>query len=213
MAAPRRIDLTGQRFGLLTVTGHSHTYLKKAFWLCRCDCGRETIGRGRDLGNGRKKTCGSRECRLILRPKTTRKKWKPKPERRSWENMIKRCEDEKQHNYQSYGGRGIKVCQRWRESFEAFLDDMGPRPDGFSIERKDVNGHYEPDNCLWIPHKDQYRNLQRSVYVTLGSERMLLIDLCKKYDLNKSVIYGRLRNGWLIEEAICIPVRERKDKS
>jgi hypothetical protein len=213
MATVRRIDLSGRRYGLLTVLGHHRTYLKKAFWLCRCDCGRETVGRGRDLGNGRKKTCGSRECRLVLWPKVERPKYRRRPERKTWEGIIRRCNDPKQRGYKNYGGRGIKVCQRWMDSFEDFLADMGPRPEGkFSIERKEVDGDYEPNNCIWLPLKDQGRNRRNSVFVTIGGDKVLLIDLCQRYGLERQVVYGRLKMGWGIEEAICIPVAKHRKK-
>ena len=131
-----------------------------------------------------------------------------------WSHLRDRCNDPKTRNYKNYGGRGIKVCERWN-SFEAFLSDMGPRPAGHSIDRIDNNGNYEPSNCRWATMRDQNNNRRDNRMVEFRGERMTLrravqlsgINLCHK------TIEGRLRHGWSLEEALTqpsIPAGERK---
>lgn len=207
-----RIDLTGKQFGNLTVIGHHHTFKKKAFWLCRCNCGQETIARGRSLKNGRKKSCAVNGHHWRERRGTG---YRHSAEYKIWRTMKGRCLTGGGKKTQNYGDRGIRVCDRWNSSFRDFLADMGPKPGPYySIERKDVNGHYEPGNCIWIPLSDQARNRRNSVYVNYDGHDVLLLDLCAELGLPRGVIYGRIKNGWPLEEAISVPlVRYRRRKA
>lgn len=210
MRSSNRIDLSGQTFGYLTVLQHHHTAKKKAWWLCICSCGKEVVARGMDLRSGHRLACAMDGH--YWRP-TRDKGYQGTREYKTWRNIIERCGAKTGKRYRNYGSRGIKVCDRWRRSFPNFLADMGPKPEGnFSIERKEVNGNYEPDNCIWIPMKDQPRNRRDSVFVTIGGDKVLLIDLCQRYGLERQVVYGRLKMGWGIEEAICIPVAKHRKK-
>ena len=119
--------------------------------------------------------------------------------------MIERCTDPQHKNYKNYGARGITVDPRWSE-FKNFMLDMGRKPDPkFTIEREDVNGNYEPKNCHWISRKDQGRNKRNSVFVTYNGKRMLLIDLVEDLGLSRSIVYGRLKGGWTLAQAIALP--------
>jgi hypothetical protein len=92
------------------------------------------------------------------------------PERNAWDNMLYRCLDEGCHAYSRYGGRGITVCARWRNSFDTFLKDMGPRPPGGTLERLNNFGNYEPNNCIWASRKDQARNRRSNTLYTLDGK-------------------------------------------
>jgi hypothetical protein len=129
-------------------------------WLCSCSCGGTTRVRTGQLTTGHSKSCG---CLRSLSgpscPNFVHGHSKPTPEYKSWCDMKRRCLSKKQKNYASYGGRGIKVCKRWLNSFENFLADMGPKPDrSYSIERKNNDGNYEHGNCCWATRSQQMAN-------------------------------------------------------
>lgn len=155
------IDLTGQRFGRLTVLTREPRApgtQGQARWLCKCDCGSiKTVGSSA-LRHGLTRSCG---CLLhdTLIARNTTHGLAPRTEKpraySSWANMIRRCTHVNDPRYPEWGGRGITVCERWLE-FPNFLADMGERPPGTSIDRVDNNGDYEPGNCIWAtPHQQQ----------------------------------------------------------
>lgn len=113
----------------------------------------------------------------------------------SWSLMKTRCLVQSAHNYVNYGGRGIKVCPEWLASFENFLNDMGARPDGMSLDRIDVDGHYEPGNCRWATRKQQNNNRRDTRYLTLDGRTMCLSDWAKERGLMVNTITGRLASG------------------
>lgn len=165
---PRRIDLTGQRFGMLTVVGFLDLLGHTARWSCVCDCGSTAAVPGYRMRSGHTRSCGCmRRGDWNRRGNLThghnaghddRGKRIATVEYRTWSSMIQRCTNPRARNYKHYGGRGITVCARWRDSFEAFLADMGPRPAKLSIDRINVNGNYEPGNCRWATQIEQVRN-------------------------------------------------------
>ncbi len=140
----------GMRFGMLTVLALVGRADKDRVYLCRCDCGNETTGGRRDLRNGGKLCCG---CRM---PGQTHG-LSDSPAYASWKSLKQRCLNPRSPSYPRYGGRGIKVCERWNK-FENFIADMGERPASTSIDRIDVNGNYEPSNCRWADAKTQNSN-------------------------------------------------------
>lgn len=154
------VDLTSQRFGRLTVMEQvPHEKKEVTKWRCICDCGKETIVIGHSLKTGNTQSCG------CLNKETTTKTHghtvggKFTPEYSSWAAMLTRCTNPNSMHYYRYGGRGIKVSERWLHSFETFLEDMGSRPKGrYSIERKNNEGNYEPGNCFWATDRQQTRN-------------------------------------------------------
>jgi hypothetical protein len=127
------------------------------------------------------------------------------PEYHSWLCMIQRCTNPKQRSYQNYGGRGIKVCERWGK-FENFLADMGLRPTPeHSIERKDVNGNYEPNNCRWATKKEQARNARSNRLLTIGGRTQCLNAWAEELGKERSVIKQRLKLGWSEVDAVFTP--------
>lgn len=125
-----------------------------------------------------------------------------------WSSMIRRCHDEGCDVYRYYGGRGIKVCQRWRDSFDAFVADMGPRPDGYQIDRIDNGGNYEPGNCRWVDRKTQCRNRRSSRVLEFRGEKRTIAEWSEVTGIGAKVIEMRLRKcGYTVERALTQPVK------
>jgi hypothetical protein len=153
------IDLVGLTFGRWTVISvHPERHRNgRSRWRCRCSCGSERVVRVDSLRSGGTLSCG---C-LMAELRTThgharRGKWSRTYE--TWRRILSRCQDQKNKDYPRYRGRGISVCDRWRNSFDAFLADMGEKPDGLSIDRIDNDQGYSPANCRWADAKTQAGN-------------------------------------------------------
>jgi hypothetical protein len=155
-ALPR--DLTGLRLDRLVVLERdSASPGSGSRWRCRCDCGAMVVVRRSSL------VSGARSCGCLMRETNADRERRHgqhgSVEHHTWAHIIQRCENPKIRSYPDYGGRGITVCERWRTSFENFLADMGPRPGrGYSIDRINNDGHYEPGNCRWATAKQQANN-------------------------------------------------------
>lgn len=158
------IDRIGQRFGRLLVTGRwpINAPTGQAVWECRCECGNGRLVRTGDLQSGNTRSCGCLQPEVASRAKTTHghtRGHRRTREYEAWIAMLRRCYDTQTQNYPRYGGRGITVCQAWRESFTAFLDDVGLKPDPkMSLDRIDNDGPYEPGNVRWATVSEQNRN-------------------------------------------------------
>lgn len=157
----------GTRFGKLTITGPTQVRGGKVYWGCICDCGAETFCDSYRLRNNKTKSCGcsqqdaAHECSTVH---GNARRGAQTPEYRAWRRMIYRCENPAYDHFDRYGGRGISVCNRWRESFEVFLAGMGERPGPeYSLDRyPDNDGDYEPGNCRWATRSQQMHNTSRS---------------------------------------------------
>lgn len=130
------------------------------------------------------------------------------PEYVIWNNMRARCNNPRTPHYERYGGRGIKVCNRWNEDFTAFLSDMGCRPSSrHSIERKDNSGDYEPGNCRWATAQEQARNRRSSKIIEVGGVSQTLSEWAEACGISIATIHARLKLGWTPERAVREPLR------
>lgn len=183
MPNPRLKDLTGRTFGKLTVVERAPNRGGRVHWRCSCECGAETTVAAHTLSCGHTTSCGCAVGALFKRSHGLR-------ESRTyniWCHMKGRCGVPTNVDYRHYGARGITVCERWL-SFENFVADMGEAPAGYSIERKDTNGNYEPSNCVWIPATEQPRNTRRSRYALLNGERMIFSDVARKLNVSTGLV-------------------------
>ena len=192
----KKIDLTGQRFGRLTVIEEvDQRKYNKIFWKCVCDCGRITIVHGSNLKSGHTESCG---CLRIIHGMINTKTY------RTWQGMIGRCNNPNNINFKNYGGRGIKVCQQWLK-FANFFEDMGLKPAGLTIERTDNNKGYYKENCRWATQTEQNRNQRVCKTNKTGATGVLWLKQTKKYVVKIMANYKQIHIGCFakLEDAVA----------
>jgi hypothetical protein len=197
--------MIGQKFTRLTVLaevqkGRRHD----RFFLCRCDCGKRTEVAGHKLKSGRIKSCGCWRLENATLHGCARD-GKNTAAYKCWAGMKNRCNSRSNTAYRHYGGRGIKVCDRWM-SFKAFLEDMGEPPPGGTIDRINNDGNYAPGNCRWLTMKGQANNKRQNLRVEFRGKTQTLGEWCDELGLKYNTILCRLRRGWLPEKALTEPV-------
>lgn len=193
-------DLTGQRFGKLTVLERaSNGNHKQTRWLCRCDCGNERIVQARSLKSGNTKSCG-----CLQKEKTTTHGQARTRLYATWRSMRYRCSNPHHRSYKWYGGKGIKVCKEWDDSFDAFHDWAVSHgyTDNLTIDRIDASKDYEPSNCRWITMSEQQRNKETTHWLTYKGVAKPLITWIEEFGLNESTVRGRIAYGWTSPEEI-----------
>lgn len=212
MSRPQKYQIgVGSRFGKLVVIAF-HTVVeypsgaRHKKWLCMCDCGEQTIALANNLSRGHTESCGCGIGRLthgMSRDEAHR------PTYSAWSGMLSRCRS----GHPNYGGRGIAVCERWN-SFENFLADMGVRPEGMTIERKDVNGDYCPENCKWATRTEQNNNKRDTRYVEYQGQRLPLAVVHRNATtpITLAAFWIRIRNGWTVERALSQPIEFRRPR-
>lgn len=204
------IDMTGKKFGRLTVTsrGENRNSRKDSYWNCICDCGNEAIVSGYKLRTGHTQSCGclhSEVCADMLRTHG----YSDTPTHVSWRSMIQRCTDPNSTSYPNYGGRGIAICERWL-TFENFLEDMGIRPDDCTLDRIDANGNYEPNNCKWSTISEQNNNTRGNRMVEVNNELVSMAEASRLTGVPYHVLFRRLEQNMSDAEAISKPVLRHK---
>lgn len=208
-------DLSGLKFNRLSVVECvGCTPQRNSIWKCKCDCGNECRVVGSSLVNGTITSCGCyrRERTAAMGRKTRKHGMWNTPEYKTWQGIIQRCENKNGSAYDDYGGRGIKVCERWHQ-FENFLADMGKRPSPeHSIDRYPNNdGHYEPGNCRWATRKEQQRNRRNTTMVELNGVSKPLQQWAEETGICVETLYSRLFEAkWDVAVALTKPARLRK---
>lgn len=191
------IDLTGQKFDRLTAIERVITDKKRTLWFCECVCGNTTVAEGWGLRNGRSRSCG---CYVKDKAKENFTKHGCRQTRLyvRWVNMRDRCANQKSKSYERYGGRGISVCDGWRDdfsSFNAWATSSGYKDD-LTIERIDNNGNYEPSNCCWIPMKDQAKNRRSTTRINIGGITKSLTEWERSTGIQEGTLRKRMHLGW-----------------
>jgi hypothetical protein len=190
-------DIAGQVFGRAEVIQFDRMVGPRATWLCMCSCGNTFVATGTNLRTGATRSCG---CLMVDVNRAKSKHGNARDSGhsgayRSWRSMKQRCNDAGCNTYANYGGRGIRHCERW-SIFENFFEDMGPRPDGYSLERLDCNGDYEPGNCTWIPLNEQAQNTRATVRVKLDGDLVHQAEAARRLSVRPAAIWAWRRYPW-----------------
>ena len=204
------IDISGNRYGRLVAINPIRKN-NGIYWVCKCDCGNTTEVLPQHLNRGLIRSCGC--LRKDVSSKKNKKHGMSKTRiYKEWKGIKERCLNKNNHAYKNYGGRGITICDEWlgENGFEYFCDwaMQNGYQDNLTIERKDVNGNYCPENCCWIPLGEQALNTRNNVYLEYNGESKPISRWAKEYGINYQVFHNRVRNlGWSMERALHEPVR------
>lgn len=211
------IGLCGERFGELTVLRREPTRFsdkgRRTMWLCKCDCGNITVV---DSASLRRKhgtrTCGQHQSKSNVLAHTTHGLSKTGIYKK-WHGIKNRCGNRSSPDYERYGGRGITVCDEWKNDFQAFYDwaMANGYSDDLTIDRIDNNGNYEPSNCRWVGREVQVNNTRSNHYLELNGRVQTMAEWCRELGINKSTLRTRVvKLGWSDEKALTTPIRNKK---
>lgn len=198
------IDLVGKKFGRLTVIKRVENVNPSKF-LCICECGNK-----KDISSSCLRKGFTRSCGCLNRELTISRNYRHGEgidfqctrEYRAWLHLKGRCLQHNDKSFKRYGGRGIKVCDRWLESYSNFLKDMGRCPKGYSIERVNNNGDYSPDNCIWLPLSLQAKNTSKNIVLTAYGKTMILKDWAENLGVSYGAIKWHLNKGKAMHEVV-----------
>ena len=215
----KKIDLTNQRFTRLQVINEATPYIwqgkAKIQWNCQCNCGNTTIQTTEHLRSGHTTSCGCLGYEARKKAVTKHgcaKQGKKTSEYSRWQGIIKRCYNPSSENYKFYGGKGVTVCDQWRESFILFLADMGPCPTGYEIDRTDNTKGYAPGNCAWVTPQQNKRNMSNNHLVTINGETKLVVEWCAIFNINKHTVYQRIHRGWPEDQWFELTTKTRRKR-
>ena len=199
-------DLTGQKFGRLKVLG----FAGNRHWFCRCECQNVTKIQRCNLKNGHTKSCGCFNIERIKETQTTHgntANGNMSLTYNTWKNMLARCQNHENPYFSDYGGRGIKVCERWQKSFENFLEDMGERPNGLTLERNDNELGYYKENCRWATQIEQANNRRSNRILTFKEKTQTMTQWSVETGISPATLSYRINNGWAVERALTLPTK------
>jgi len=196
------IDLTGKVFGRLTVIRKSSSSIyRKTIWQCKCECGKYADVVGESLKQGHTKSCGCLAREALVKRNTIHGNATRSHKSRTyetWRGMIARCEDPLNKRYNNYHSKGITVCEEWH-NFNVFLESMGERPEGLTLDRKDNSKGYYKDNCRWATVYEQANNRSNNNLQTYNGITMTMMQWSKYLAIDRSTIARRMKDGWSFE--------------
>lgn len=211
--APDECPQVGDRIGRLVVLGVKPCGRGTSLTV-KCDCGTEKrLGLNPIRAGAKSCGCLFRDSAARRRATQKRCRWSGitadfRPEYNTWRAMVSRCTKPLDVAYEHYGGRGIAICPRWKQSFIAFLKDMGPRPTKqHTLERLDNDGDYEPNNCKWATRAEQSRNRRANHMIVVNGKSLTITDAAAAIGMNRSTLANRLHQGWMADQAIFTPTQ------
>ena len=209
------LDLTGRRFGrLVAIERSTNSKSGKAKWRCKCDCGNETVVFSTSLVQGLTHSCGCLNREVTLERFSTHRQSESRLYE-TWSGMKKRCYNPYSKSFSAYGGRGIAVCDEWKDDFQAFYDwaMANGYADDLTIDRIDVNGNYSPENCRWVDKLTQANNCRTNHYLTFNGKTQSIAEWARELGVSDSLIRQRIvKLGWSVERALTEPSRAKAYK-
>jgi hypothetical protein len=204
MSAP--LQLFGMRFGKLLVLQEAYRENGKLYWSCQCDCGNQKEIHGVNLKRGNTKSCG---CGTFRFP--TKHGLHKAPEYQTWADMLARCTNPASGNWHHYGGRGIRVCKRWKgpSGFQNFYADMGPRPKETSLDRINNDDGYKPSNCRWASTAEQANNTRSVHSLTYQGQTLSVSQWSRQLGIGVPAIFSRIRLGWPTDRILTTPTKTK----
>ena len=216
---PRFEDLTGEIFGRLTVVGVDNRQLRKdgrgflVYWKCHCECGKEKVVLGADLKSGKTKSCGCYNIEKIIQRSKTHGLSHGKIYN-VWRGIKQRCFYPNHKDYKNYGGRGVTMYPAWINDFQSFYDYVSKLPrfgeKGYSLDRINNDGNYEPDNLRWATSKEQSRNTSRNVFVEYEQQKLTLADASAASGVNIETLRNRVQRGETGEYLFRLPTSKNR---
>lgn len=204
------IDLTGKTFGKLTVLGFAEINNKRTMWLCQCECGNTSTVAAEHLKTGNTTSCGCNLKEKVGGGKITHGLSKTRLYI-AWSNMKSRCYNQSNPHYVNYGGRGINICNEWYYDFVPFYEWAlsNGYADNLTIDRTDVNGNYEPNNCRWITAKEQSNNTTANRHIEYKGKVFTVSQLSDKLKIPYATLLNRVNKGWSMEQIVNAPTQLR----
>ena len=201
------LKIIGEKFGRLIVISFSHRTKHHSYFFCRCSCGNEKVTTVSCLRSGDTKSCGClqkeiQSIRCFKHGKSYTRTYM------IWAGMLDRCNNPNKDNFNKYGGRGIKVCERWHK-FKNFYEDMKDAPFEMTLDRIDNDGNYCRENCRWATRKEQSRNRKNNILIEFNDKIKCISEWAEEIGISKSVLYSRLgKLGWSVQRALTTPIRK-----
>lgn len=200
----KKIEMIGNRYGRLVVIERAPSQHGHAMWICKCDCGSVThpIG-GSDLRGGEVQSCGCLHKEFLAKARTSHG-MKGTRLYRIWQNMKNRCQTPSVPCYETYGGRGITVCEEWQHDFLPFHSwaMANGYADDLTLDRKDSNGNYCPENCRWVSRKAQANNFRKNVILEINGEKHTIAEWADISGIKYTTIYQRRLRGWTDDDLL-----------